>query len=177
MIKDHFDNEAGNLLLPLPGLVLPINSKGFMHHPTDTIVHTTVFVTPVVEYWMERETVQWVHYRGSTAPWTDALPQRYVLFLQWKNALLKDHLTSCLSRTSVFTGMAIPPSVFTSCSRSFIRSTLRAAMATLAPFLVRARTIAEPIPLDAPVTMATFPWRGELPETEKCLSVTVNFIL
>ena len=25
-----------------------------MHHPTDRITHTTAFVTPVVEHWMER---------------------------------------------------------------------------------------------------------------------------
>ena len=26
-----------------------------MHHPTDMIAHTTAFVTPVVEHWLERE--------------------------------------------------------------------------------------------------------------------------
>ena len=26
-----------------------------MHHPTDRIPHTTAFVTPVVEHWLERE--------------------------------------------------------------------------------------------------------------------------
>ena len=34
-----------------------------MHHPTDRISHTTTFVTPVVEHWLEREIAQWV---GST---------------------------------------------------------------------------------------------------------------
>ena len=28
-----------------------------MHHPTDRITHTTAFVTPVVEHWLEREKV------------------------------------------------------------------------------------------------------------------------
>ena len=32
-----------------------------MHHPTDSIAHTTAFVTPVVEHWLEREIAQWVH--------------------------------------------------------------------------------------------------------------------
>ena len=32
-----------------------------MHHPTDKIAHTTVFVTPVVVHWLEREIAQWVH--------------------------------------------------------------------------------------------------------------------
>ena len=31
-----------------------------MHHPTDRIVHTTAFITPVVEHWLEREIAQWV---------------------------------------------------------------------------------------------------------------------
>ena len=32
-----------------------------MHHHTDRIIHTTAFVTPVVEHWLEREIAQWVH--------------------------------------------------------------------------------------------------------------------
>ena len=32
-----------------------------MHHPTDRITHTTAFVTPVVEHWLEQEIAQWVH--------------------------------------------------------------------------------------------------------------------
>ena len=28
-----------------------------MHHPTDRIAHTTAFVTPVVEHWLERDIV------------------------------------------------------------------------------------------------------------------------
>ena len=32
-----------------------------MHHPTDRIAHTTAFVTPVVEHWLEREIAQWVY--------------------------------------------------------------------------------------------------------------------
>ena len=32
-----------------------------MHYPTDRIIHTTAFVTPVVEHWLEREIAQWVH--------------------------------------------------------------------------------------------------------------------
>ena len=32
-----------------------------MHHPTDRITHTTAFVTPDVEHWLEREIAQWVH--------------------------------------------------------------------------------------------------------------------
>ena len=44
-----------------------------MHHPTDRIRHTTAFVTPVVDHWLEREIAQWVHHEGSIqqliAPW------------------------------------------------------------------------------------------------------------
>ena len=62
MVKDHSDSEKGN---PLPPhrLLLSIKSKGsfICHHPTDRITHTTAFVTPVVEHWLEREIAQWVH--------------------------------------------------------------------------------------------------------------------
>ena len=33
-----------------------------MHHPTDRITHTTAFVTPVVEHWLERDTFIDDHY-------------------------------------------------------------------------------------------------------------------
>ena len=32
-----------------------------MHHSTDRITHTTAFVTPVVEHWLEQEIAQWAH--------------------------------------------------------------------------------------------------------------------
>ena len=48
-----------------------------MHHPTDRITHTTTFVTPVMEHWLEREIAQWVHHEGSIwwpiTPWANAL--------------------------------------------------------------------------------------------------------
>ena len=31
-----------------------------MQNPTDRIAHTTAFITPVVEHWLEREIAQWV---------------------------------------------------------------------------------------------------------------------
>ena len=40
----------------------PINSKGsFIYTIPDRIAHTTAFVTPVLEHWLEREIAQWVH--------------------------------------------------------------------------------------------------------------------
>ena len=63
----------------------PISSKGFfyMHHPTDRITHTTAFVTPVVEHWLEREIAQWIHpiEDGSNDPshhQQTLLPQSYI---------------------------------------------------------------------------------------------------
>ena len=55
MVKYYTDSERGN---PLP----PHGLQGFfyLHHPTDTIAHTTAFVIPVVEHWLEREIAQWV---------------------------------------------------------------------------------------------------------------------
>ena len=55
------DSERGNPLLP-HGLLFQINSKGsFICTIPDRIAHTTAFVTPVVEHWLEREIAQWVH--------------------------------------------------------------------------------------------------------------------
>ena len=56
MVKDHSDNERENTLPP-HGLLFLISSKGsfYMHHPTDRIAHTTSFVTPVAEHWLERD--------------------------------------------------------------------------------------------------------------------------
>ena len=36
----------------------------YRYHPTDTIAHTTAFVTPVVEHWLKEEIAQWVHHEG-----------------------------------------------------------------------------------------------------------------
>ena len=53
---DHSDSEGGNPLSPLYKLLFPIYR----------IAHTTtVFVTPVVEHWLERKIAQWVHHKGS----------------------------------------------------------------------------------------------------------------
>ena len=62
MVTDHSFSERGNPLPPY-GLLFPISSKGFfyMHNPTDRITHTTAFVIPVVDHWLEREIAQWVH--------------------------------------------------------------------------------------------------------------------
>ena len=32
-----------------------------MHNPIGRLAHTTAFVTPVVEHWLERDIAQWVH--------------------------------------------------------------------------------------------------------------------
>ena len=53
MVKDHSDSERGN--------PLPPHGFFYMHHPTDRIAHTTAFVIPVVEHWLERKIAQWVH--------------------------------------------------------------------------------------------------------------------
>ena len=54
MIKGHSDSERGNPLSP-HGLLFPISSNGSF---IDRIIHTTAFVTPVVEHWLERKIAQ-----------------------------------------------------------------------------------------------------------------------
>ena len=82
MVKDHSDSEKGN---PLPPhrLLLSINSKGsFICTIPDRITHTTAFVTPVVEHWLEREIATW-----SKMDWKD----HYVNVINTKN---DNHTTS-----------------------------------------------------------------------------------
>jgi len=53
--------------------------------------------------------------------------------------------------------MARPPALFTRAAVSFTRSAERAAQTTAAPSRAKRRLKARPMPLDAPVMMATFP--------------------
>ena len=50
-VKDHSDSDRENPLLP-HGLLFQ-QRFFYMHHPTDRIIHTTAFVPPVVEHWLE----------------------------------------------------------------------------------------------------------------------------
>ena len=53
--KDGYD--------PLHVLLFLISSKdAFIYTTPDRIAHTTAFVTPVVEHWLEIEIAQWVHH-------------------------------------------------------------------------------------------------------------------
>ena len=59
-----------------------------MHHPTDTIAHTTAFVTTVVEHWLEREEL-WQH--------TINQKKKYQLFvLLWCKILYSEPCDSIL---------------------------------------------------------------------------------
>ena len=56
MIKDHSAREENGCRDI--GYSYRLAARVFyMHHPTNRITHTTVFVTPVVEHWLERELI------------------------------------------------------------------------------------------------------------------------
>ena len=59
-----------------------------MHHPTDRITHTTAFVTPVVEHWLEREIAQWVHHMKDRSD--DPLHHERTLYL-WATSRSKNN--------------------------------------------------------------------------------------
>ena len=54
MVKDHSDSER---VKPAAATWATLSDQQqsffYMHHPTDRIAHTTAFVTPVVEHWLE----------------------------------------------------------------------------------------------------------------------------
>ena len=79
---------------------------------------------------------------------------------------------------SVFTEIATPPSSDILFSSSCSLSSLLAAMATRAPEDAKAAATAAPMPLDAPVTMATRSDRGLLTEiTRDIFSIFVHLLL
>ena len=49
-----------------------------MHHFTYKISHTTAFVTPVVEQWLEGEMAQWVDHEGSIQHHKRTLSQSFI---------------------------------------------------------------------------------------------------
>ena len=57
-----------------------------MHHPTDRIRHTTAFVTPVVEHWLEREIIR----KEGNVLFNDVLNTFYLL-LYGVGHMVKDH--------------------------------------------------------------------------------------
>ena len=65
MVKDHSDSERVNPLPP-KGYSFRVAARVLLYaSSTDRITHTRAFATPVVEYWLEREIVLWVHHEGS----------------------------------------------------------------------------------------------------------------
>ncbi len=64
---------------------------------------------------------------------------------------------ACRAVISVGTASARPPSRSISAASCCNRSARRAANTTVAPARANARAVASPIPLDAPVTIATPP--------------------
>ena len=66
MVKDHTYSEREEILCSHMGYTFQEIKGYFICAPfTDRIAHTTAFVTPVVEHWLEREIAQWVNHEGS----------------------------------------------------------------------------------------------------------------
>ena len=86
MVKDHSVREE--ILCPHMGYSFQ-QGLFYMCHPTDTITHTTTFVTSVMEHWVEWEIAQWFHHEGSIrwpiAPWVNALTTELHLPESWKS--------------------------------------------------------------------------------------------
>ena len=107
MASDHSNSERVN---PLP----PHRLLFYMHHPTDRITHTTAFVTPVVEHWLEREIAQWVTVRDRSEDLSHHLAPIYLmmysvyshqqLYRHLKTIILGSHLGTGFKSERVFKG-------------------------------------------------------------------------
>ena len=71
-----------------------------MHYPTDRITHTTAFVTPVVEHWLEREIAQWVHPMKDRS---DDPPHHERTLYLWATSRSRHHDQTCLNLTKFIT--------------------------------------------------------------------------
>ena len=61
MVKDHSNSKRRNPHATTTWTTLCDDSKVFnMHHSSDRIAHTTAFVTPIVDFWLERKIAQFV---------------------------------------------------------------------------------------------------------------------
>ena len=73
-----------------------LTARVLLYAPSHRITHTTAFVTPVVEHWLEREIAQWVHLMSECstselrpAPvWVKKTSQN-MLYCFWSNGLKK----------------------------------------------------------------------------------------
>ena len=81
-----------------------------MHHPTDKIVHTTAFVTPVVEHWLEGEIAQWVHpMKDRSDDHRDSVASKYIIFTDSLSCL---HALKFIKLEHPLIGMVIRKCVF-----------------------------------------------------------------
>ena len=64
MVKYHSDSEREETRCRHMGYTFLLAARVLLYAPfhTDRIAHTTAFVTPVVEHWLEQEIAQWVHH-------------------------------------------------------------------------------------------------------------------
>ena len=60
-VKYRLNAQSSEIVQATHEVLFLINSKGsFICTIPDRIAHTTAFVTPVVEHWLEQEIAQWV---------------------------------------------------------------------------------------------------------------------
>ena len=69
-----------------------------MHHPTDRIAHTTAFVAPVVDHWLERDT-------GHDIP--DSVYGEMLKIIFWLNRLIIRLISSMTHQISTVTSTQI----------------------------------------------------------------------
>ena len=76
-----------------------------MHYPIERIAHTTAFITPVVEHWLEQEIAQWVHpmkdrsddpSHQSKRSYHRATPRSHFMFNIWHNKPCNSNLPDML---------------------------------------------------------------------------------
>ena len=66
-----------------------------MYHSTYRIIHTTAFVTPVVEHWLEREIAEWVHHEVDSKAAVGGGERRAFYMNYFTDRIHYSYYTSC----------------------------------------------------------------------------------
>ena len=71
MVQDHSDKKKEETHCHHVGYSFWLAARVLLYAPINRIVHTTAFVTPVMEHWLEQEITQWIWW--PIAPWANTL--------------------------------------------------------------------------------------------------------
>ena len=83
------------------GYSFRLTARVLLYSPSHRIAHTTAYVTPVVEHWLEREIAQWVHPMKDRSDDPShhertVLPRSYISLQVWQKCMFYLTVIQCI---------------------------------------------------------------------------------